>query len=162
WRSGPARRPCGPADDPSPACSPPGPDTARGLKGKMAGQKPTRSEEQQGASTAREEPMRTRASCRAIRAVAVALALVGGAIPPDAGAATLYTVLSDRFLMQFDSAAPGTITRLVPITGLQSTTERVLGIDFRPRTGHLFLLPVPIRPLPNPLLHPYPIHPPTP
>jgi hypothetical protein len=46
-------------------------------------------------------------------------------------------LLTNNTLIRFDSASPGTIQSSVAITGLQTGTERVLGIDFRPRTGQL-------------------------
>src|SRR5262245_52319954 len=54
-----------------------------------------------------------------------------------AGAATIYAVAGPNFLLQFDSATPGTIDHVAIITGLQAG-ERIEGIDFRPRTGQLY------------------------
>ena len=50
------------------------------------------------------------------------------------------TVLtSGNRLLTVDSAAPGTVTKTVPITGL-AQGESLLGIDYRPGTGALFAL----------------------
>src|SRR5262245_50690438 len=50
---------------------------------------------------------------------------------------TLYGLTDNNFILQFDSASPGTITNVAFISGLQSG-ERIVGIDFRPRTGQLY------------------------
>src|SRR5262245_34525491 len=52
-------------------------------------------------------------------------------------ASTLYALTDNNFLVQFDSAAPATFTNVAYLSGLQSG-ERMVGIDFRPRTGQLF------------------------
>src|SRR3954454_5495939 len=50
---------------------------------------------------------------------------------------TLLALTDNNFLMRFNSAAPGTIDSVQLVTGLQAG-ERMVGIDFRPRTGQLF------------------------
>src|SRR5262245_34138533 len=54
--------------------------------------------------------------------------------------ATLYA-LTDSNVWRFDSSAPGVITNSARISGL-SAGERVVGIDFRPLTGHCYALAV--------------------
>ena len=74
--------------------------------------------------------------------VLVSAILAFGALAGTASAATLYAVTGTNTLLQFDSATPGTITRTVAITGLLTGSERLLGIDFRPRTGQLFAVTI--------------------
>src|SRR5262249_31762230 len=57
---------------------------------------------------------------------------------------TLYGIVPGNVLIRFDSASPGTIQASVNISGLQSVSERIIGIDFRPRTGQLYASTVPI------------------
>ena len=54
-------------------------------------------------------------------------------------AATLYSVNTSNQLVSFNSSAPGTVTTIGTITGLQGG-EDVVGIDFRPATGQLYAL----------------------
>jgi len=54
-----------------------------------------------------------------------------------ARAETVYGVTQAGFLVNWDSATPGTIPAGVAIQGL-STNETIIGIDFRPATGELF------------------------
>ncbi len=56
-----------------------------------------------------------------------------------ANAATIFGVTSSNQLVKFGATAPGTVSTVGPITGLQSG-ENVLGIDFRPATGQLYAL----------------------
>src|SRR5262249_5084438 len=56
--------------------------------------------------------------------------------------ATVYGLTNANTLLKFGSATPGTVTTIT-ITGLQTNTEHVLGIDFRPRTGQLYATTVP-------------------
>lgn len=51
----------------------------------------------------------------------------------------IYVLTSGNRLLTVDSATPGTVTKTVPITGLQSG-ETLLGMDFRPATGQLYAL----------------------
>jgi hypothetical protein len=55
--------------------------------------------------------------------------------------ATLYGLTSANQLVRFDSATPATIQSTVSIQGL-AATEKVLGMDFRPRTGQLYAVAV--------------------
>ena len=48
----------------------------------------------------------------------------------------IYAVTTTNVLLSFDSATPGTVTTIAPITGLQAG-ENILGIDLRPATGQL-------------------------
>ena len=91
--------------------------------------------------------------------VIVAIALAFGALDGTASAATLYAVTGTNTLLQFDSATPATITRTVAITGLATGSERVLGIDFRPRTGQLFAVTIQIAAPANGLLIAYRVNP---
>src|SRR3954451_5377319 len=52
--------------------------------------------------------------------------------------ATVYAIAPGNQLLRFDSATPGTIQSTTAITGL-GAGETVRGIDFRPRTGQLFV-----------------------
>jgi hypothetical protein len=54
-----------------------------------------------------------------------------------ANAATMYGVSTANQLVRFDSAAPGTVTNIGTISGLQAG-ENVLAIDFRPANGQLY------------------------
>ena len=54
---------------------------------------------------------------------------------------TLYATAGESVLLRFDSATPGKIDSSLQITGLQ-TSERIAGIDFRPRTGQLYAIGV--------------------
>ena len=55
---------------------------------------------------------------------------------------TIYGVLPDNTLIHFDSSNPAAVTSAA-VTGLQSASERIIGIDFRPRTGQLYATTVP-------------------
>lgn len=54
---------------------------------------------------------------------------------------TLYGLTVDNRIVQFDSSSPGVIAKNVGIQNL-NPTERVVDIDFRPRTGGLYGLGV--------------------
>jgi hypothetical protein len=73
----------------------------------------------------------------ALGALAVALSAIAG----PAAADTIYGLTANNILLRFDSASPGTIQQAVVISGLQAG-ERIVGIDFRPRTGQLFAVGV--------------------
>src|SRR5262245_13670911 len=72
---------------------------------------------------------------------------------------TVWGLTSTNSLLRFDSASPGTVEANVAIVGLQSATERVIGIDFRPRTGQLYATTVPIGVAANALLRTYRVDP---
>jgi hypothetical protein len=59
----------------------------------------------------------------------------GFAVPALAEA--VYGVTEAGFLVNWESATPGTIIAGVPLQGLQSN-EQIVGIEFRPTTGELF------------------------
>jgi Domain of unknown function (DUF4394)/IPTL-CTERM motif len=72
------------------------------------------------------------------KTLVLAMAAVG--LLGMAGAAhaeLIYAVTSSNVLLSFDSATPGTVTTIGPITGLQAG-ENILGIDLRPATGQLY------------------------
>ena len=54
-------------------------------------------------------------------------------------AATLYATTAGNELVRFDRSRPGAVAGRAPITGLQPN-ESVVGIDFRPANGRLYLL----------------------
>jgi hypothetical protein len=70
-------------------------------------------------------------------------------------ASSILALTSGNTLIRFDSASPGTIQSSVAITGLQSVNETAIGIDFRPRTGQLFLTTVPTGVVANALVRTY-------
>src|SRR5262245_38099687 len=55
--------------------------------------------------------------------------------------ATVYAIAPNNVLLSFDSATPGTIQSTRAITGL-GAGETARGIDFRPRTGQLYVTTV--------------------
>jgi len=57
--------------------------------------------------------------------------------PPELQGSPVYAVDLDNRLLLFGTESPGTINRLMPITGLPAL-HRIVGIDFRPSTGQLF------------------------
>lgn len=67
------------------------------------------------------------------------LGLFSLALSTNAFAATLYGVNTANELVRFNSASPGTVVTVGTITGMQ-TGESVVGIDFRPATGELYVL----------------------
>jgi hypothetical protein len=64
---------------------------------------------------------------------------VGMASAMSIQAEPIFVLTSGNRLLTVDSATPGTVTKTVPITGLQSG-ETLLGMDFRPATGQLYAL----------------------
>lgn len=56
-----------------------------------------------------------------------------------ARAVTIFGATTANQLVRFDSATPGTLTTVGPITGLRDS-ENIVGIDFRPATGQLFAI----------------------
>jgi len=59
------------------------------------------------------------------------------ASPLQCLAETAYALAPPFFLVQFDTATPSQLTRVVVVTGL-APAERLAAIDFRPRTGQLY------------------------
>lgn len=76
---------------------------------------------------------------RSIAALAGALALAA-AVAPSATAepAVAVTQTTSPALVKFDTANPGAATT-TPITGLISASERVVGLDWRPATGQVYM-----------------------
>lgn len=70
------------------------------------------------------------------RTLVALLALFVCALPALAETIWISTANS---IASFDSAAPGTITNTLPVTGLASG-DSIAGIDFRPATGQLYAL----------------------
>ena len=69
----------------------------------------------------------------------LSLLAVGMASTMSVQAEPIIVLTSGNRLLTVDSATPGTVTRTVQITGLQSG-ETLLGMDFRPATGQLYAL----------------------
>lgn len=67
------------------------------------------------------------------------LATFAASQTPAQTAANVFAVTSANQLVRFNTAAPGAVTTVGPITGLQGG-ENILGIDFRPATGELYAL----------------------
>lgn len=65
--------------------------------------------------------------------------LACGAVFTSAQAEPITVLTSGNRLLTVDSATPGTVTRTVTVTGLQSG-ETLLGMDYRPATGGLYAL----------------------
>jgi hypothetical protein len=69
-----------------------------------------------------------------------------------------YGLTASNLLVRFDSNSP-TLASAIQITGLQSPSEHVIGIDFRPRTGQLYAITIPIGTVANGLVSTYVINP---
>jgi len=63
--------------------------------------------------------------------------LLAGGVTPRIQAATIFAINSSNALLRFNSATPGTLDQTTAVTGI-STSENLLGIDFRPATGELY------------------------
>jgi Domain of unknown function (DUF4394)/Calx-beta domain len=76
---------------------------------------------------------------RASLAVLV-IALAG--LPSVASADTVYTVDNGAppFLGKFDTATPGDVTVIGPVTGLLGASDLITAIDFRPTNGKLYAI----------------------
>src|SRR5215211_6348811 len=72
----------------------------------------------------------------------VATLAVALLIPSAASAEPAAGIVGTAELALFDTANPAGLTS-VPITGLQTGTEKVVGLDMRPATGQLFAITVP-------------------
>ena len=75
---------------------------------------------------------------RRIAGLALALAMCGGPLAPSASAEPAAAITPGNVLIRFDTAAPGTVTSTVPITGL-GVNETVRGIDARLATGGVYI-----------------------
>jgi uncharacterized protein DUF4394 len=78
---------------------------------------------------------------RAMRWICAAAAF-GLLVPGTALAERAAGITGSLNLVRFDTAAPGDV-RIQLITGLQTATEKAIGLDTRPATGELFLLTTP-------------------
>ena len=94
------------------------------------------------------------ARCAAALAAAAALTPAAAAAEPAAG------ITGTADLALFDTANPAGLTSR-PITGLQTSTETVVGLDFRPATGQLFLITVPTGTAANAPIRSYSVDPAT-
>ena len=63
--------------------------------------------------------------------------LLGLVVSGEASALAVYGLTTTNSLVRFDSATPGTINSMVPISGLNDGAA-LLGIDFRPVNGLLY------------------------
>src|SRR5215210_5978133 len=74
--------------------------------------------------------------------VLLATAAFAACLPAAAGADPAAGITGSADLALFDTANPAGLTSR-PITGLQTGTEKVVGLDTRPATGQLFVVTVP-------------------
>jgi hypothetical protein len=76
------------------------------------------------------------------RASLAALFVALAAFPCAASADTVYTVDNGAppFLGKFDTATPGDVTVIGPVTGLLAAPELITAIDFRPADGKLYAI----------------------
>ena len=89
-----------------------------------------------------------------------ALAALAAAVPAAASADPAAGITGIADLALFDTANPSGLTSR-PITGLQTATETVVGLDTRPATGQLFLITVPTGVVANALIRSYTLDPAT-
>ncbi|HEX6584122.1 MAG TPA: DUF4394 domain-containing protein [Thermoleophilaceae bacterium] len=88
------------------------------------------------------------------------VAALAAAVPAAASADPAAGITGSSDLALFDTANPAGLTSR-PITGLQTTAETVVGLDFRPATGQLFLITVPTGVLANAIIRSYSLDPAT-
>ena len=93
---------------------------------------------------------------RALLAMLIAALLTA----PVAAADPAAGITGTADLALFDTANPGGLTSR-PITGLQTATEKVVGLDRRPATGQLFVVTVPLGIAANALVRTYTVDPAT-
>ena len=89
-----------------------------------------------------------------------ALAALAAAVPATASADPAAGITGTADLALFDTANPSGLTSR-PITGLQTGTETVVGLDSRPATGQLFLITVPTGAVANAIIRSYTLDPAT-
>jgi hypothetical protein len=89
-----------------------------------------------------------------------ALAVLGATLPMAASADPAAGITGTADLALFDTANPAGLTSR-PITGLQTPAETVVGLDFRPATGQLFLATVPTGVAANATIRSYTLDPAT-
>jgi hypothetical protein len=93
------------------------------------------------------------------RALVVALA-VALLVPSAAAAEPLAGIVGTAELALFDTANPAGMTTR-PIIGLQTDSEKAVGLDMRPATGQLFLITVPVGVGANAMIRSYSVDPAT-
>src|SRR6187549_2059685 len=93
---------------------------------------------------------------RALLAMCVAALMVAPAAVADPAAG----LTGSGELAVFDTANPAGLTSR-PITGLQDPAEKVVGLDWRPSTGELFVITVPAGTVANALIRSYSVDPAT-
>ncbi|RZL11057.1 MAG: DUF4394 domain-containing protein, partial [Hymenobacter sp.] len=77
------------------------------------------------------------------KSLLLSLLLVGGAALPAAaqtGYALTRTTSNTYSLSTFQATSPGTFTASVTLTGILSSNQYLIGMDFRPATGELYAL----------------------
>src|SRR5215213_1401766 len=89
-----------------------------------------------------------------------ALTVLGATLPAAASADPAAGITGSADLALFDTANPAGLTSR-PITGLQTPAETVVGLDFRPATGQLFLATVPTGVAANATIRSYTLDPAT-
>jgi uncharacterized protein DUF4394/thrombospondin type 3 repeat protein len=89
-----------------------------------------------------------------------ALAALAAAVPAAASADPAAGITGTADLALFDTANPAGLTSR-PISGLQTPAETVVGLDFRPATGQLFMITVPTGVAANALVRSYTLDPAT-
>ena len=87
-----------------------------------------------------------------------ALAALVAAVPAAASADPAAGITGSADLALFDTANPAGLTSR-PITGLETGSEKVIGLDTRPATGQLFLITVPAGIAANALVRSYTLDP---
>ncbi len=87
------------------------------------------------------------------RAVGIAILFVV-ASAPLAHAEPAVGLLTNNQIATFDTATPGVIT-LRAVSGLQSVSEHIVGLDLRPATGNVYLVSVPVGVVANALVRTY-------
>ena len=87
-----------------------------------------------------------------------ALAALAATVPAAASADPAAGITGSADLALFDTANPAGLTSR-PITGLQTGSEKVVGLDTRPATGQLFLITVPTGAVANALVRSYTLDP---
>ena len=94
------------------------------------------------------------------RALIVAVAVALLVVPSVASADPAAGITGTADLALFDTANPAGLTSR-PITGLQTGSERAVGLDMRPATGQLFLITVPVGVVANATIRSYFVDPAT-
>jgi hypothetical protein len=94
--------------------------------------------------------------------VVVLAATLAATLPASASADPIAGITGTADLALFDSANPAGLTS-TPIVGLQTSSEKAIGLDFRPATGtgQLFLVTVPTGAVANAIVRSYFVDPAT-